>query len=86
MPRRRKGEPTRLQRLRGSMRAFDGLPSEFRLWCAYYPRTVSGLSLAAILAESQGDVPMAKRLLWQVLPTEASFREVDAAIGAEIGA
>ena len=72
MPRKR-GAPTRLQRLRMSMRAFDRLPAEFRRVIAYYPRTTSGVALEGVLANAQGDVRQAINAVRYLLPVEREF-------------
>ena len=72
MPRKR-GQPTRLQRLRMSMRAFDRLPAEFRQFVAYYPRTTSGVALEGLLANSQGNVRQAMSMMRYLLPMEREF-------------
>ena len=50
------------------MTAFDGMPEEFRRFCADYPRTTNAASLAEVLDACDGDVDQAKRLLRQLLP------------------
>jgi hypothetical protein len=50
------------------MAAFDGMPEEFRRFCAEYPRTANAVQLARVLDECGGDVSLAKRLLRELLP------------------
>ena len=72
MPRKR-GQPTRLQRLRMSMRAFDRLSFEFRQFVAYYPRTTSGVALEGILANAQANVQQAMNMVRYLMPVEREF-------------
>jgi hypothetical protein len=73
MARRKKGEPTRLQRLRASMRAFDGMPGEFRQFCAFYPRTTSGMTLAGMVGDAQGSVRGAIYTMRDLMPVEQEW-------------
>lgn len=55
-------------RAAASMQAFDSMPETFRRFCANYPRTAKGQSLAQVLNECGGQVPQARRLLPDLLP------------------
>jgi len=60
-----------IERARRSMLAFDGMPIGWRQFCADYPRTARGSSLAEVLEMSGGDERQAQRLLRQLMPTDA---------------
>lgn len=62
--------PTRLQRLRTSMAAFDAMPADWRRFCADYPRTTNGQTLAAILRDCDDDVLVAMDAMRQLMPVE----------------
>lgn len=55
-------------RSRASMMAFDAMPKRFRVFCADYPRTASGIALRGLLDACDGNVPRAKRMLQELLP------------------
>ena len=50
------------------MAAFDSMPEAWRRFCADYPRTVRGSSLARVLDEAGGDVQSAQQSLRYLLP------------------
>lgn len=68
-----KRKPTRLQRLRASMKAFDRLPLEFRQFVSYYPRTTGGVALEGMLDGQQGNVRQAMNMLRYSLPCAYEF-------------
>jgi hypothetical protein len=57
-----------IERARLSMAAFDGMPEDWRRFCAHYPRNARGSSLADLLDEAGGNVARARRMLRQLLP------------------
>jgi hypothetical protein len=50
------------------MAAFDEMPEAWRRFCADYPRTARGSSLAGVLDAAGGDVQSAQRSLRYLLP------------------
>ena len=57
-----------IERARLSMAAFDGMPEDWRRFCAHYPRNARGSSLADVLDVAGGNVARAQRMLRLLLP------------------
>ena len=58
-------------RARASMAAFDEMPEEWRRFCAEYPRTARGSSLAEVLESAGGNVRQAQNMLRYLLPVRS---------------
>ena len=63
-----KADWAQVMRARASMAAFDGMPEAWRRFCADYPRTARGSSLAGVLDAAGGDVQSAQQSLRYLLP------------------
>ncbi len=53
------------------MAVFDEMPEEWRRFCAEYPRTARGSSLADVLASVGGNVRQAQNMLRTLLPVRS---------------
>ena len=66
-----KADWAQVVRARASMAVFDEMPEEWRRFCAEYPRTARGSSLADVLASVGGNVRQAQNMLRTLLPVRS---------------
>jgi len=57
-----------VERARASMAAFDAMPEAWRRICAEHGRTTNAVALARLLAECDGNIPLAAATLRDLLP------------------
>lgn len=66
-----KADWAQVVRARASMAVFDEMPEEWRRFCAEYPRTARGSSLAEVLESVGGNVRQAQNMLRYLLPVRS---------------